>query len=123
MPKYKTLTEYEKRKVIEIDLNYYYYLIENKKEISIVDKDKTLNKKGKEWIKLLTMQIWCVNEEEAYTFPNLKDLHFYQNQPQLKNALKILNAHMPLYKLIIQKENEEMDKTGQFQKLQKDNKK
>ena len=94
-----------------------------KKEISIVDKDKTLNKKGKEWIKLLTMQIWCVNEEEAYTFPNLKDLHFYQNQPQLKNALKILNAHMPLYKLIIQKENEEMDKTGQFQKLQKDNKK
>jgi hypothetical protein len=31
--------------------------MENKKEICIVNKDKILSKKGKEWIKLLTMQI------------------------------------------------------------------
>ena len=69
MPKYKTLTEYEKRKVIEIDLNYCYYLMENKKELWIVDKDNTLSKKGKEWIKLLTMQFWCASEEgEKLTF-------------------------------------------------------
>ena len=29
----------------------------------------------------------------------------------------ILNVYMPLYKFIIQKEKEEMDKTGQIQEL------
>lgn len=64
LPKYKTLTEYENRKVIEIDLNYCNYLMENKKEICIVNKDKILSKKGKEWIKLLTKQIWCASEKK-----------------------------------------------------------
>lgn len=63
-------------------LNYCYYLMENKKEICIVNKDKILSKKGKEWIKLLTMQIWCTSDkkEESSTFTNLGDLHFYQPQ-------------------------------------------
>ena len=45
VPKYKTLTEYAKHNIIEVDLNYCYNLIESKKELWIVDKDNTLTKK------------------------------------------------------------------------------
>ena len=87
IPKYKVLTEYNDNTIIEIDLNHCYNLIENKKEIWILDKNKHLTKNGKEWIKLLTMQIWCHHfQDEIYTFPNLEDLNFFQ--PQIKRALQ-----------------------------------
>ena len=121
IPKYKTLTEYENRKVIEIDLNYCYNLMKDKKELWIVDPDKILTKKGKEWIKLLTMQIWCERvDTEAYAFPNLEDIYFFQ--PKVKDSLRILNVEEPFYNLMILRENEEMNKMAQIEKLEKDNK-
>ena len=59
LAKYNTLTEYKNNLIIEVDLNYWYTLIKNNKEIWILDKNKILDKKIKEWLKLLTMQLWC----------------------------------------------------------------
>ena len=120
VPKYKTLTEYGKHSIIEVDLNYCYNLIENKKELWIVDEDNTLTKKGKEWIKLLTMQIWCDTvSTETYALPNLEYLNFFQ--PQVKNALKILNVDEPLYGAFIEIENEELNKNNKILNLEKAN--
>ena len=120
LPKYKTVTEYKKNLIIEVDLNHCYNLIKNKKEIWLVDKNKTLTKNGKEWIKLLTLQIWCQQiQDEVYMLPNLEDLNFHQ--PQIKNALQILNIDIPLYWALIQKENEELNKSAKIIKLETQN--
>ena len=120
VPKYKTLTEYGKHSIIEVVLNNCYNLIESKKELWIVDEDNTLTKKGKEWIKLLTMQIQCdIVTAEAYALPNLEYLNFFQ--PQTKNALKILNEDEPLYGAFIEMENEELNKNNKILKLEKAN--
>lgn len=101
-------------------MNYCYNLIESKKELWIVDEDNTLTKKGKEWIKLLTMQIQCdIVTAEAYALPNLEYLNFFQ--PQLKNALKILKLDEPLYGAFIELENEELNKNNKILKLEKAN--
>ena len=105
LPKYKTITEYNNHKIIEVDLNYCYSLIDKKKEIWLVDSNKILTKKGMEWIKLLSMQLWCkAFQNEVYCLPNLESLHFYQ--PEVKKALQILNVNYPLYSFLIDKENE-----------------
>ena len=93
-PKYKTLKEYNNQLIIEVDLNYCLKLINMKKEIWIVDKEKKLSNKGKEWIKFLTIQLWCsFFEQEVYVLPNPEKLHFYE--PNVKNALQILNVKEP----------------------------
>ena len=120
VPKYKTLTEYGKHSIIEVVLNNCYNLIESKKELWIVDENNTLTKKGKEWIKLLTMQIWCDTiSAETNALPNLEYLNFFQ--PQAKNALKILKVDEPLYGAFIEMENEELNKNNKILKLEKAN--
>ena len=118
IPKYKTIKEFDNNVIIEVDLNYCYYLIKNKKEIWITDKNNVLTNKGKEWIKFLTMQLWCSSfGEEMYTFPNLENLYF--NQPEIKKALQILNVINPLTSKSILSEIEEMDKEKEISKLKK----
>ena len=122
VPKYKTLKEYHNHTIIEIDLNYCYNLIDKKKEIWIVDEKKTLTKKGKEWIKLLTMQIWCDHFNiEIYSLPNLEDMHFFQSE--VKNALQILNVEIPFFSALIQQENEAMITYNKILELEKENEK
>lgn len=118
IPKYKIWKEYNDNTIIEIDLNHCYNLIEKKKKIWILDQNKPLTKKGKEWIKLLTMQIWCHHfQEEVYTFPNLEDLHFFQ--PQIKNALKILNVENPFYLFLVNQEKNGMEINQQLIELER----
>ena len=51
------------------------------------------------------MQLWCQKyQDEVYILPNLEDLKFYQ--PQVKNALRILNISIPLYGVLIDQENQ-----------------
>ena len=103
IPKYKQITEYGKRIIIEADLNYFYYLMEIGREVWIVDNKSVLTKSGKEWIKLLTMQLWCqACEKEVYMFPWIGKLSF--NQPQVESAIQILNQEEPGYYSIINKE-------------------
>ena len=78
-----------------------------------MDDDNTLAKKGKEWIKLLTMQILCDKViTETYALPNLKYLNFFQ--PQVKNTLKIFYVDEPLYGAFIEIENEEFNKNNKI---------
>ena len=120
LPKYKTITEYNNHKIIEVDLNYCYSLIDKKKEIWLVDSNKILTKKGMEWIKLLSMQLWCkAFQNEVYCLPNLESLHFYQ--PEVKKALQILNVNYPLYSFLIDKENEAMNNNAKILELEKTN--
>lgn len=122
IPRYKIRKEYDDNIIIEIDLNHCFNLIEKKKEIWILDKDKNLTKKGKEWIKLLTLQIWCQSfQEEIYSLPNLENLYFFQ--PQIKTALQYLNVDIPLYSLYIYQEKEELNKGNELEDLKKENKK
>ncbi len=77
-----------------------------------MEKSKYLTKNGKEWIKLLTMQIWCHHfQDEIYTFPNLEDLNFFQ--PQIKRALQILNVENPFYSFLVNQEKKGMEKEQQ----------
>ena len=48
--------KYQTIKIIEINLNYCNSLIEENKDIEIIEE---LRKEGKEWIKLLSCPLWC----------------------------------------------------------------
>ena len=87
----------------------------------IVDKKSVLTKCGKEWIKLLTMQLWCqAYEKEVYIFPWTNNLSFHQ--PQVEEAIQTLCQDEPFYSSIIEQElsNEEkikeLMKENEFQK-------
>lgn len=61
--------KYQAIKIIEINLNYCCSLIEEDKDIEIMEE---LGQEGKEWIKLLSCPIWCQNNnlrEDIYTIP------------------------------------------------------
>ena len=52
--------KYQEIKIIEINLNYCYSLIEEDEDIEIIEE---LGQEGKEWIKLLSCPIWCKNDD------------------------------------------------------------
>ena len=120
IPKYKEITEYENRIIIEVDLNYCYYLIEKQKEMWIVDKKSVLTKCGKEWIKLLTMQLWCqACEKEVYIFPWTNNLSFHQ--PQVEEAIQTLCQDEPFYSSIIEQELSNESNEEKIKELMKEN--
>ena len=63
------MKKYPAIKIIEISLNKCYSLIEENKDIEIMEK---LGQAGKEWIKLLGFPIWCQNNnsrEDIFIIP------------------------------------------------------
>jgi hypothetical protein len=61
--------KYQAIKIYEINLNYCYSLIEENKDIKIMEE---LGQEGREWIKLLSCPIWCQNynsREDIYIIP------------------------------------------------------
>ena len=66
--------QYQSIKLIEISLNYCMSLIEENKEIEILTGEK-LGIDGKEWIKLLSLPIWCQADDindDVFILPKIK---------------------------------------------------
>ena len=86
----------------------------------IVDKKSVLTKCGKEWIKLLTMQLWCqAYEKEVYIFPWTNNLSFHQ--PQVEEAIQTLCQDEPFYSSIIEQELSNESNEEKIKELMKEN--
>ena len=55
--------EFQSLKIIEINLNHCFSLIEENKDIILYGEDQ-LDTEGEEWIKLLSSPIWCQSKKE-----------------------------------------------------------
>ena len=86
----------------------------------IADKKSVLTKCGKEWIKLLTMQLWCqACEKEVYIFPWTNNLSFHQ--PQVEEAIQTLCQDEPFYSSIIEQELSNESNEEKIKELMKEN--
>ena len=89
---YKNIIEYDDYIIYQIDLDYCRKLISEKKDnnIWILDKQQKINDSSKEWIKYLTLPMWCdCIGDYYYIFPIL-DKKFFLTKEVYK-AFKILN--------------------------------
>ena len=64
-------------KLIEINLNHCLSLIENNKDIKIINDEK-MGVEGKEWIKFLSIPIWCQNDlrDDVFVIPQYTKQNF-----------------------------------------------
>ena len=85
--------------IIKIDLNYCYYLLEEQKEISILKSENKLKREGEEWIKYLTIPIWCDEFIDGYYyFPNLYEKNFIKNEYVIMALLKLATEYDGAFK-------------------------
>ena len=116
--KYKIVNRYEDCVVYQIDLNYCYKMMTNNQNIYIL-KEKLLEK-GLEWIKFLTLSIWCERIEGVYfKFPPLQSIEF--KEEQLKEAFKILINQGISYEKRFVDQCYLIDDIKNYQKLKKEN--
>jgi len=91
IPKFSTIKEYDLMTIIKIDLNYCLKLLEDNKGIWILNSKNILNKDGEEWIKYLTIPLWCdKSDNECYQFPNISEDNFVANK-YVYQALTLLS--------------------------------
>ena len=91
IPKFSTIKEYDLMTVIKIDLNYCLKLLEDNKGIWILNSKNILNKDGEEWIKYLTIPLWCDKSDKGfYQFPNISEDNFVANK-YVYQALTLLS--------------------------------
>ena len=84
------INKYELTTIIKIDFNYCYNLLEEKKEISILNSENKLKREGEEWIKYLTIPLWCDEFDNGYYyFPNLYEENFIKNEYVIKALVKL----------------------------------
>lgn len=75
--------------IYQLDLNYCMKLLNNNESVYLLNKSQILKETGKEWIKFLTIPIWCKSKKEKFfAFPPLERLSF--NDDNVKSALKTL---------------------------------
>ena len=101
---------------IEIDLNYCYKLINDKKNITSTNQQQ--GDKGIEWLKLIIMSIWCdkkEDEKKLFYFPNLNKMKFCQEE--VKKALNILSHQDPMYQLYVKEEENIKNELKEFNRL------
>ena len=68
--------DYSSHIVLEIYLNYCHKLIRSGGKIQLVNKE--LGYEGKEWLKLITISLWCKKIEKGlFVLPNLDKIKFY----------------------------------------------
>lgn len=85
--------------IIKIDLNYCYNLLEEQKEISILKSENKLKREGEEWIKYLTIPIWCDEFNDGYYyFPNLYEKNFIKNEYVIMALLKLATKYDGAFK-------------------------
>ena len=71
--------EYKSMKLIEINLNYCSYLLQENKDIEIINGE-ILDTAGQEWIKLLSIPTWCDNNkinDEIFILPLVTQKNFF----------------------------------------------
>ena len=91
IPKFSTIKEYDLMTIIKIDLNYCLKLLEDNKGIWILNSKNILNKDGEEWIKYLTIPLWCdISDNGFYQFPNISEDNFVANK-YVYQALTLLS--------------------------------
>ena len=91
IPKFSTIKEYDLMTIIKIDLNYCLKLLEDNKGIWILNSKNILNKDGEEWIKYLTIPLWCdISDKGFYQFPNISEDNFVANK-YVYQALTLLS--------------------------------
>ena len=129
------IREYTNHFIFEIDLNFFYKMMMKNEKIWILNKNDFLTDKGKEWIKLMTIPMWCKSYRRGfYAFPDLNEMKFTEKEVQ--NVLLILGQKNPLYQTYIydsmclekeekefkelKKQNEKMEKD--IKNLEKENK-
>ena len=89
--------QYQSIKLIEISLNYCMSLIEENKEIEILTGEK-LGVDGKEWIKLLSLPIWCQADDirdDVYILPKISKKNFISCKPLKKAIEEIIYKREP----------------------------
>lgn len=128
---YKNKITYDDYVIYQIDLDYCRTLISKKtkkddKNLWILNKNQEMNDSSKEWIKYLTLPIWCDESEDYYyIFPTLKenffltkyvyqafqiliyqnDIIYYKNAQNQENKIKFVNNYIK-----IKKQNKELKK-------------
>lgn len=117
---YSELKIIDSHVVLQIDLNYCYRLIKEGKTITLTNQK--LGNEGKEWIKFLTMSIWCEQKDnkELFYFPNLDEMIFYQEE--VKNALTILSHQDPMYQIYVKEEENLKKELIEFNRLKENEK-
>lgn len=92
---YRDVINFDDCIIFQIDLNFCYKLICQNKQFYILE-DQYIKKKGKEWIKFLTLSNWCEMINELYfIFPPLEKIKI--NETQLLAAFKILKKQSIVY--------------------------
>ena len=90
IPKFTIIKEYDYLTIIKIDLNYCYKLLTENKGIWILNSENILNRSGEEWIKYLTIPLWCDSAKGYHQFPNIVEKNFVENK-YVREALLILS--------------------------------
>lgn len=135
---YKNIITYDDYIIYQIDLDYCRTLISKKKKkedknLWILSKNQKMNDSSKEWIKYLTLPIWCNESEDYYyIFPTLKeeffltkyvyqsfkilmcqnDIIYYKNAQNYENKIKLVNNYIKYKKKCkeLKKINNDKDK-------------
>lgn len=116
---YTRLIDYDSHIVLEIDLNYCHKLIKGGGNIKLVNND--LGCEGKEWLKLLTISLWCKEFEKGlYILPNLDKIKFYQDE--VKDALMILSHQDPMFRIYVQETENLKAEMKEFNRLKESEK-
>ena len=74
-------------------MNYVYHLLKEDKEIAILNKNYEIKKSGKEWVKYLTIPVWCDSyDENYYTIPDYSANNFIYEK-NVKDAFNIIHKY------------------------------
>ena len=109
MPKYAEIKTYNDITIIQIDLNFCYQLLESKKNIWIMNEKNILGTSGEEWIKYLTIPLWCYCEDGFYLFPDISANGFFKEECVRDSLLKLSEFNNEIFQYY-QKESKLFEK-------------
>ena len=115
--------QYQSIKLIEISLNYCMSLIEENKEIEILTGEK-LGVDGKEWIKLLSLPIWCQADDindDVFILPKIKKKIYLLQAFDKSYWRNILNHVIPPPKIHVFVEHYNREERKEYIKRKKEN--
>ena len=116
------MKDFRLMKLIEINLNYCNFLLQNNEEIEIIDGE-VLDIPGREWIKMLCIPLWCKTDwinESVYILPKLKK-EFINCSFLRKTMNKIVHKNQPFDLSDIDEHYNRMERKN-YVKLLKENK-